>query len=495
MKPTNPLSQSVSIVNNLPSRRECLQRLLVATAATMPIQSTSAIESVRQTNAFLADFAIDVTIPIGHRCMGVLPTKSKSIADSLELHGFVLLGHGKPVVVVAIDWCEIRNGSFDRWRKTIANAAQTDPDHVLLSCLHQHDAPVIDEDAQRYLDQVGLHGELFDPVFHDNVLRRAEQAILQAIEEAKSDPARRISHIGYSQAQVHQVASNRRIVHADGSVNFARGSSSGKEPLFRQADEGLIDPLLRTVSFWNNDNCILEYHTYATHPMSYYGRGEVTSDFVGLARKRRQKETGDTHQIYASGCSGDVTAGKYNDGTLEARVALTEKIRDAMQRSSEGVAKHPCEGWQVRSTPLVLPYSREPSLQKDALMGVLNDTNAKIENRILAAMGLASFDRAVVKQQPIDLVCLDLGLLKLVLFPGETFVGYQPLAQAISEKSSDRVPIVSVGYAECWTGYVPTEAAFADGFHESWLWVDRGSESSIDSALRKLFDTTNLPRR
>jgi hypothetical protein len=228
--------------------------------------------------------------------------------------------------------------------------------------------------------------------------------------------------------------------------------------------------------------------------MSYYGRGEVTSDFVGLARKRRQKETADTHQIYASGCSGDVTAGKYNDGTLEARVALTEKIRDAMQRSSEGVNKQPCKGWQIQSAPLVLPYSREPSLQKDVLMEVLNDKKATVENRILAAMGLASFDRAVVRQQPIDMVCLDLGLLKLVLFPGETFVGYQPLAQTISQESTNRVPIVPVGYAECWTGYVPTEAAFDDGFHESWLWVDRGSESSIDLALRKLFDTINLPK-
>ena len=487
------------------NRRRCLKQLSLTTTVTaiseiawieakLSVNSALANEALLQPSLSLADFAIDVTIPIGHRCMGVLPTKSRSIADSLELHGFVLLGHDKPVVVVAIDWCEIRNGSYDRWRRTLANAAQTDPDHVLLSCLHQHDAPVVDEDAQRYLDQVGLQGELFDPAFHADVLYRAEQAVRQAIDEAKSDPTRRISHVGYSQALVHEVASNRRIVHADGSVNFARGSSSGKELLFRQADEGLIDPLMRTVSFWNDDHCLLEYHTYATHPMSYYGRGEVTSDFVGLARKRRQKETADTHQIYASGCSGDVTAGKYNDGSLEARVALTEKIRDAMQRSSEGVNKQPCKGWQIHSAPLVLPYSREPTLQKDVLMEVLKDKKATVENRILAAMGLASFDRAVVRQQPIDLVCLDLGLLKLVLFPGETFVGYQPLAQTISQESTNRVPIVPVGYAECWTGYVPTETAFDDGFHESWLWVDRGSESSIDHALRKLFDTINLPK-
>jgi hypothetical protein len=70
----------------------------------------------------------------------------------------------------------------------------------------------------------------------------------------------------------------------------------------------------------------------------------------------------------------------------------------------------------------------------------------------------------------------------LVLFPGESFVGYQGLAQ----RHSGGIPVLPIGYGECWTGYVPTESAFADGFHESWLWVDRGAEAAIDEALQKL---------
>jgi hypothetical protein len=323
---------------------------------------------------------------------------------------------------------------------------------------------------------------LFDPVFHEEVLVRTEQAVVEAIGDAAWDPKRRVTDVGFGQVAVRDVASNRRIVQADGKVTFARGSSSGRDPLFRDADEGLIDPMLRTVSFWNGDRCLLEYHTYATHPMSYYGRGEVTSDFVGLARKQRQRETRGTHQMYASGCSGDVTAGKYNDGTPEARVALTEKIREAMQRSATAVSKSGSKSFRLRSVPLELPYTREPGLQKDALLGVLKDTSATTENRILAAMGLASIDRAVEKRRPIDLVCLDLDSVRLVLFPGESFVGYQGLAQ----RHSGGIPVLPIGYGECWTGYVPTESAFADGFHESWLWVDRGAEAAIDEALQKL---------
>ena len=45
--------------------------------------------------------------------------------------------------------------------------------------------------------------------------------------------------------------------------------------------------MLKTVSFWNGDAKLAALHYYATHPMSYYGDGLVTSDFVGLARAAR----------------------------------------------------------------------------------------------------------------------------------------------------------------------------------------------------------------
>ena len=40
--------------------------------------------------------------------------------------------------------------------------------------------------------------------------------------------------------------------------------------------------MLKTISFWNQEQPLLALHAYATHPMSYYGQGEVSADFVGL---------------------------------------------------------------------------------------------------------------------------------------------------------------------------------------------------------------------
>src|SRR5690349_17309030 len=107
----------------------------------------------------LATFSADVTPPIGHPCMGGGIKPVEKIGDPLFAHGFVLLSDkAKPVVVVAVDWCEIRNDAYERWRSVLAEAAKTDPQRVLVSALHQHDAPIADLEAQRLLESVKAKG-------------------------------------------------------------------------------------------------------------------------------------------------------------------------------------------------------------------------------------------------------------------------------------------------------------------------------------------------
>jgi hypothetical protein len=61
------------------------------------------------------------------------------------------------------------------------------------------------------------------------------------------------------------------------------------------------------------------------------GGGIATPDVPGLARKRLEKEEGIPH-IYFTGCGGDVTAGKYNDGSPEARARLVDALEAGMSR-------------------------------------------------------------------------------------------------------------------------------------------------------------------
>ncbi len=82
----------------------------------------------------------------------------------------------------------------------------------------------------------------------------------------------------------------------------------------------------------------------------------------------------------------------------------------------------------------------------------------------------------------IDFPCIDFGPAQLVLFPGEAFVGYQLMAQKMRPESF----VMSLGYGECWPGYIPTKNAFDDKFEDKWLWVPPGCEARIKTALKKV---------
>ena len=130
------------------SRREALKSIAVFLAGGAGI---GGLGSSGEPSFRIAPFSADVTPPLGHPLMGggILP--AAKIDDALSARGFVLLGAGMPLALVAVDWSEIRNEAHDRWRVAVAEAAGTDRERVLVACVHQHDAPVADTEAQRIL--------------------------------------------------------------------------------------------------------------------------------------------------------------------------------------------------------------------------------------------------------------------------------------------------------------------------------------------------------
>jgi len=459
--------------------RSC-ERSCVFVAAALLVLAARLTVAAEATDLRLATFSADVTVPLGHRCMGVLPTKSKTVVDPLQVHGLVLLGPEKPIVLAAFDWCEIRNDAYDQWRKSLAESAGTTPDRVLVCSVHQHDAPVIDSGAQALLDEVGLEGELFDVDFHNNCLQRVSQAVRECLATAKP-----VTHIGLGQTRVDRIASNRRVVHLNGRVNFDRGSSSGRNAFHSETPEGLIDRMLKMISFWHGDEPLVAISHYAVHPMSYYGRGGVSYDFPGMAREAWRRESGVPH-IYVTGCSGDVTAGKHNDGSTEQRVELADRLRRAMKAAWDATERRPLRTLDFRYAELDLPFHEGDDFTADSLATTLRDENATMSNRILAAMGLSSRRRLAAGHR-IPVPCVDFGDAQIVVLPGESFVGYQVMAQQMRPDAF----VMAIGFGECWPGYVPTKAAFDDHFGHGWRWVGRGSEAAIKKALRTVLKPTS----
>jgi hypothetical protein len=145
----------------------------------------------------------------------------EKIADPLYANGFVLLSNAKPIVVVAVDWCEIRNDAYERWRAVLAEAARTDRERVLVTALHQHDAPIADLEAQRLLDSVKAKGSICMLDFHEKAVQRVAKALAKSLPDAK-----KITHFGIGQSKVEKVSSNRRYLGHDGLPRFNRMSAT-----------------------------------------------------------------------------------------------------------------------------------------------------------------------------------------------------------------------------------------------------------------------------
>ena len=441
--------------------------------------------SLREARAFeagaalnIATFSADVTIPKGHPCMGGGIAPARAVLDPLLARGVVLFGREPPVVVAAVDWCEIRNEAYDRWRSALAEAAGTVPSRVLVSSVHQHDAPVADLEAERLLRECQAQGSICDPDFHERAVRRTADALREGLTHARP-----FTHVGVGSARVEKVGSNRRYLNPDGSPNFGRTSAS-RDAYAREQPEGTIDPLLRALSFWDGETPIAALNVYSTHPMSRYGQGLVSADFVGDARRQRQEETPTVFQIYFSGCSGNVTAGKYNDGAPPNRAVLAGRLHDAMTRAWKATERHPVDTIGFRTVPLRLEPRDGPGFTVDDLTRRLK-TDPKPFNQCLAAMGLSWRKRADAGHV-IELPRLDLGPALVVLFPGESYVEYQRLAQSLRP---DRF-VVALGYGESATGYVPTERAVNenDSNLHDWCWVAPGAETALTRALKTLLD-------
>jgi hypothetical protein len=404
----------------------------------------------------IATFQVDATPPLGSPLCDAAVPPAKEIVDPLSARGIVLLGSGRPIVLCAVDWVGIANGGNDAWRKVLAAAANTSPDRVVVQTLHQHDAPGCDFEAEEILAAHGLSGRMFPVEFARDTIARAAEACRAALAHPVA-----VTHIGLGRGKVERVASSRRPMGADGKVKFIRWSGNNP-PEVRAEPEGTIDPDVRIVSFWNGDRPLAALSYYATHPMSVYGQGGVSSDFVGLARAMRETALPGVALIHFDGAGGDVTAGKYNGGTPADRRGLAERLAAGMKRAWDATKKVPIRPQDVewRTTPVSLPLGN--NLQSEsALLHNIDSQRLNVVYRVRAAIDLAWIHR-IKSGHKILLACLRLGPAYVLHMPGELSVEYQLAAQKFRSQSF----VAMAAYGDYGPGYVCMSAHYSQGGYE-----------------------------
>ncbi len=397
-------------------------------------------------------FEADVTPPIGSPVAYAI---TRSIVDPLSARGMVIfIDDQKPVVLCAVDYIGISNEGHEVWEKKLAEAAQTTVDRVSLHALHQHDGVNCDFTMERILNEYSVKPPEFDTTF----LNKAIQNVADAVAMAYANPEE-VTHIGFGQAKVEKVASNRRILGNDGKVAMIRWSS-GNDSATIAAPEGLVDPWLKCVSLWNNEKTIAVVTYYATHPNSYYGKGDVTCEFIGIARNRREKSLGLPH-IHFNGAGGNITTGKYNDGSEASRQALAKRVETAMQQAWDRTQKTPItknNSW--RSTLVTLPLGK--NIVEEKLRSTLANEKSSWQEKISAAEKLAWYQRSK-EGVKIEVSALRLGKLWLLNLPGELFVEYQLAAQ----KMKPGEEVCTAAYEELGPGYIGTAIAYTQGGYET----------------------------
>ncbi len=417
----------------------------------------------------IAVFTADATPEIG---MPVAYVKARSITDPLSARGVVLMGEGKPVVLCAVDWIGIGNGGHDEWRRGLAEAAGTTMDRVTVHTLHQHDGVRCDLTAEELLTKHGFGGTRMDASFCRKVIASTATEVREAMKQAKP-----VTHLGIGEAKVEKVASNRRILGPNGRVLFGRMSAS-RDPKAKEADEGIIDPILKLVSFWDGETPLACLTYYATHPQSFYGKGDVTAEFVGLARAQRETALKLPH-IHFNGASGNVAAGKYNDGSLDARVVLTQRMADGMKRAWEATRKSLINAsdldWRIERVKLPLAAS----LNREVLERTLVDEKADARDRLNASTKLALLNRTEAGHE-FELTRLRLGNVNVLNMPGELFVEYQLAAQQMKPDAT----VCMAAYGDYGTGYIGTEIAYTQGGYE----VGASSSNTAPEVEKVLMD-------
>jgi hypothetical protein len=427
------------------------------------------------TEVKIALFDVDATPPVGTMMAYDRVVRVEELG--LRCRGIVIMGSGQPIVLCAVDWIGIGNASHDAFRDQIAKAAGTTRQRVAVHTLHQHDAPRSDFSAERLLHQVGVTDVgLHEGAFTREVLSRLETAISNAIRSPET-----VTHVGYGSAKVEKVASNRRILGPDGKVAATRYTTC-RDPKLRAAPEGVIDPELSAIAFWNDQKLLTVLTYYACHPQSYYRTGVPSPDFPGIARFLRGQDVPDVLHLHFNGAGGNIGAGKYNDGNKANRMTLARRVAEGMKQATDSALKLPLQaadvGWSVAAVSL--PPAKH--LKRSELEEKLAQWKPK--DYWGSADELAWLNRCESGHK-IDLSCLRLGDIRIVHMPGELFVEYQLAAKAMRPDLN----VAMAAYGDYGPGYIGTEIGYSQGGYETSARaskVDKSCETVLINGMRTL---------
>jgi len=446
------------------------QVLMAALLGLVPLASHA--DDSTASNVRLATFRCDVTPPLEGRFAGGWMQPLTKLEAPLWAKGIVLEDDHGRYVVCALDWCALSGLAHTIFCRELAKAAGTDISRVAVQSVHQHTAPYVDGDAQALLDKATR-----PPAYADLKSLQAVAERLSATVKESLGRMQPVDRIGTGQTRAERIGATRRVPGPDGKIRVRW--SACNDPELRAEPEGNIDPMLKTITFAQGDKPLVRLHYYATHPQTGGGDGWVGIDFVGDAREKLERQEG-VVQIYFTGCAGDVTCGKYNDGSPQARQELTGRLVAAMETAIASTRMAPLAKIAWRTVPLKLPPRTDAGYTLAENLAILANPKSAGPARVEAASRVAFHESS---DRPIQLSVLEIGSVSILHLPGEPMVEFQQFAQ----RSRPEHFVAVAGYGDGAPGYLCTEESYAQGGYEpTATLVAPSGEAELKAAIRKV---------
>lgn len=429
-----------------------------------------------------------ITPPLGTPLAGLFHFRAATAVESdLTIRTLVLRNDTTTVALIVCDLICLPGDQVATARSRIAQRTGIPHDHVMISCTHTHSGP-----ATR---------DLLISEADADYLRWVVDQIAESVAVAQSRlvPAT----VASGAATIDGVCFNRRFLMRDGTVVFNPGVHNPN--IVRPV--GPVDPTVTSLLIEDlQGNPIALWANLALHYVGTDDECTISSDYFGFFARCIEEWLGRSCTgMLTNGASGDinnvdVTAAVANSGTHRAKMVARTVAAAAIQASAmqrrNGTPR-------LRGQTIPFELKRRPITSDDRLLA----------NQILATPEgtdppLASF--SFVRGQPIprsqrrhyasevlhvarlpasrmtELQLIEIGDLTLVGLPGEIFVEF-----GIDLKR--RLPATMtavVSLANDYVGYVPTQAAFAQGAYESWAarsaWTAPGTgEAMVETIVHQ----------
>ncbi len=410
---------------------------------------------------------------------------SVGLHDDLWYRALVLDDGNIRLVLIALDLLSIDFELDGLLRAAVAEAAQTDLDHVLINCSHTHAGPAIT--ARQSLGERN----------RDYVASLPNQVAKTAAEAARRLAPCSLRH---GEAPI-RVGINRRETRPDGEVVI------GRNP------EGIVDTRVRVleVGIEGSARGAVMFH-HACHGTTLGSENRlISAEWMGAAASQLETTLGGRSiPMFLQGCCGQINP--------DAEPNFTEVNRIGSEMAVAVTAALDCTG-SFEATPLAtcreqigLPF-QDPLTPEQAQLQ-LDKAKTELEHRrqegahelvVRAYEGLVAHTARMLERAergprketlPFTIQVLRIGEVAIVGLSGEVFFEF---ARQIESKSPFRQTMV-LGYSNGCTCYIPTEEAFAGGGYEaddSFRWyhipplTPQAGAIMAEAAVRLLSDMWN----